>query len=253
MTPPTAALDSGFRTAGTFHDIDERRHRAVVEFPHDVLDTYDTSFSPDCFRESFARKLPVMLREHDKHKLIGHAVSAEALRHANRIVGQFSDFDAVPLAKQTFAQIRDGDLPGWSFQFKNASHVPHPTVRSAKRYVRGDMPEFSAVAFPSIPGTRTVDIRSASATVERATLADLQLALDVAEQDLAEVRRLRDPGASRLQSLERAKRTSSALRAEIHAHVAPGAAGRRSQRSPAQLRLIAGALDRLNHRSTTGK
>lgn len=152
----------GFRSIGTVHDVDDRRHSVIVEFPHETLDSYRTDFGRDCFRDSFHRQLPVMLREHDRHSLVGHATKAEVLPHANRIVGQFSSFEDVPLARQTFAQIRDGDLPGWSFHFRNGRATRHPNVRSAVRYTKADMPEFSAVTMPSIPGTKTVDIRAAA-------------------------------------------------------------------------------------------
>jgi hypothetical protein len=127
----------------------------IVEIPHRSFDRHGTDFDNECFKESFARQLPEMKREHLLR--IGEGLRAEVLPHANRLVGQFDD--SVP-AERTFHDIAEGRLRGWSFHYLNAESVRHPVVPGGLRYVKADMDEFSAVRSPSIPGTKTAGLRS---------------------------------------------------------------------------------------------
>lgn len=171
----TRALD----LQGEVHDIDDQHHTVAVDFPHEQLDAYRTDFAPQCFDEYLAKQLPVMLVEHDRNKLIGHGIGHENGQRSRRLIGQFSDFDAVPLAKQYYAQIRDGDIPGWSYHFRNAKAVRHPTAKGGLRFIKADMPEFGPTVFPAIPGTKTAGLRSEEFTVEIPTLDQiLQLKRD---------------------------------------------------------------------------
>lgn len=170
----TELLEEGIREFnGTVHDVDEAKHEVVVEFPHEVMDSYKTDWAQHCFRDSFGKALPVMLWNHNPNELIGHATSAESLGSRSRIVNQFSDFDSVPRAKQAFAQIRDGDVPGFSFHFRNAKSIAHPTERGARRFTQADMLENSPVTFPSIPGAQAVGIRAEEAILSVPTLEEL--------------------------------------------------------------------------------
>jgi phage head maturation protease len=173
MTMTDAQLDEGYRDDVAYanvHDLDEQHHQVAVDFPHEVLDGHRTSWGTGCFDESFAKKLPIMLWQHIPSEPIGKGVRAEGLGRVSRVVGQFSDFDAVPRARQAFAQLRDGDLPGWSFHYRNARSVPHPNVRSARRFTKAEMLEFSPVSFPSIPGTTTSGLRSAGRAMSLETV-----------------------------------------------------------------------------------
>lgn len=217
---PMAPLENGFRAIdATIHDLDERSHRVVIDIPHDTVDSYDTCFAPSCFRSSFERRLPVMLREHDPRDRVGQATSAEVLSHANRIVGQFEPFESNDCARRTFEDIRLGKLRGYSFFFRNAiaaeTDKRSARGRRVKRYVRAEMPEFSAVAHPSIPGTRTVELRSIE--LEAFFDAEAQLRSDVAGQDLAiaERRLLGLIGDRRLPQRERLA-AAAALRGNHH-------------------------------------
>jgi hypothetical protein len=149
-------LREGFRDLpARVHDLDEKRHQAIVEIPHRSWDAYHSDFDTDCFRESFARQLPEMKREHRDR--IGESLRAEVLPHANRLVTQFDDS---PIGERSFRDIRDGRLKGWSFHYRNGKFVQHPDHPEGVRYMKADMAEVSAVARPAIPNTRTVGIRS---------------------------------------------------------------------------------------------
>lgn len=156
-------LEEGFRSLGAVHDVDDGRHEVVVEFPHDVLDSYNTSWRAGCFTDSLRESLPPLVWNHDLSDLIGRAYKYEADGQRTRLFTKFSDFDAVPRARQVFAQIRDGDVPGFSFHFRSGQTRPHPTQRNAREFIKARMIEHSAVTAPSIPGAVAVGIRSQEA------------------------------------------------------------------------------------------
>ena len=161
---------------GRFKDLDESKRHVLVEFPNRRIDTFGTDFDDGSFAESFRRSLPTMCWNHDLSEPIGKAVSAQALRHSHEIVGRFSDFNAVPRARQAFTQLRDGDLTDWSFGFTRDASVPHPEVRGATRITRATMGEFSPVSMGSIPGAKTLAIRS------RGSLCDVDRVLAELEE-----------------------------------------------------------------------
>lgn len=158
----TEQLEEGYRALGSAEvaDVDDGRHEVVVDFPHEVMDDYRTDWARGCWDESLTRSMPPMVWNHDPSDLIGRAYRSENLGDKTRLVTRFSDFDAVPRAKQAFAQIRDGDVPGFSFHYRQARSIAHPNVRGARRFVTARMMEHSPVMFPSIPGAQAVGIRS---------------------------------------------------------------------------------------------
>lgn len=167
-------LEEGYRAdLGHVHDVDDKTHEVVVEFPHEVLDSYRTDWGRGCFDESFGRRPPVMVFNHNPDLVIGSAAKAEGLREVSRIVGRFADFDEVPRARETFSLVRDGHMPGWSFHYRNGRSVAHPNIRGARRYVKADMLEFGPVTFPSIPGAKHVGIRSEEDTLTVPTLSEI--------------------------------------------------------------------------------
>jgi phage head maturation protease len=175
----TDQLEEGYRALGAADVSDLDDHEVVVDFPHDVLDNYRTDWGRGCFDESFARRLPVMVWNHNQDLLIGAGVRTENLGDRSRVIGRFADFDAVPQARAAHSLIADKIVPGFSFHYRNGRTIKHPSVRGAHRYVKADMLEFSPVTFPSIPGAQAVGIRSQEATT-----------LDV--PDIATILRLRD-------------------------------------------------------------
>lgn len=157
------------------HDVDERRRQVLVRFPHETIDSYLTDFSRDAFRDSFARRLPIMLWQHIRSEPIGRSVSAQVMPTVNEVRAEFSDFEAVPRAKQAFSQIRDGHLRDFSFGFPTRSvvSIPHPSVRGAIRYTRVQMDEISPVTVGSIPGAQAVAVRAEAHENSLVHLGDL--------------------------------------------------------------------------------
>lgn len=147
---------------GEVRDADEGRRQVQVVFPHEVLDSYRTSFARDCFAESFDRKLPKMAWMHKRDEPIGRVISAQITDAGNEMVAQFSDFSDVPRSRQAFVQIRDGDVTDFSFGFDQAEAEPHPDVKGAMRFRKANMYEISPVLAGSIPGAQVVGVRAAA-------------------------------------------------------------------------------------------
>lgn len=154
---------------GDITDIDARSHEVKVEFPHEQVDSFRTTFGPEAFRESFAQRLPVMAWQHDIRDPIGRAKSAQVLRTKNELIGRFSDLDKVPNAARAFAQIDDGTITDFSFGYTDGHERRHPDPQLARRGVKqipkARMREFSPVSIGSIPGAMATGIREEGSTL----------------------------------------------------------------------------------------
>lgn len=154
---------SSLQLLGDVTDLDSRSHEVKVEFPHERVDSYRTTFGPDCFRESFAQQMPVMCWAHDLRDPIGRGIRAQVLPTHNEVVGRFSDLEAVPSSKRAFTQIDDGTITDFSFGYINGLERPHPDPQLRRRGVRqipkASMREFSPVSIGSIPGAKVSGIR----------------------------------------------------------------------------------------------
>lgn len=145
---------------GQVRDVDDGKRQVLVSIPWEVLDTYNTDFERSAFDEFLGQRMPVMCWQHQRSEPIGRAVSSSKSTAANEFVAQFSDFDAVPRARQAFAQIRDKEITDFSFGFDQAKSIPHPSVRGAIRFTHARMPELSPVTIGAIPGAVAVGIRA---------------------------------------------------------------------------------------------
>lgn len=154
---------SGVRDAlGEVRDLDDGKREALVSIPWEVLDTYNSDFSRDCFDEYLGQRSPAVCWQHDKREPIGRAIDWQKGQRANEFRLRFSDFDAVPRARQAYTQMRDGDITDVSFYYDQAKAVPHPSVRSAIRFTKARMPEISPVTVGSIPGASVTGVRQAA-------------------------------------------------------------------------------------------
>lgn len=160
---PLNVATSGVRDGlGGVQDVDEGKRQVLVDIPWEVIDTYNTDFARDAFDEYLGHRMPAMCWQHQQTEPIGRVVKWDKGARANQFVSQFSDFDAVPRARQAFAQIRDGEITDFSFYYDQAKAIPHPSVRSAIRFTKARMPELSPVTVGSIPGAMATGIRQAA-------------------------------------------------------------------------------------------
>lgn len=195
--PPTATdqledlveNEEGFRSIeGAVADtkVEGDKHTVTFEFPHEVLDGYRTDWGQRCFDESLSKLLPPMLWQHMPTEPIGRADSYESTGKRTIVHNRFSDFSGVPRAEQAFVQLRDGDIPGASFHFRNGRSVRHPTERSGRRYLKADMIETSPVSFPAIPGAGATDVRGLAVVTQQPVIAtpDLPTVLKLHEDGI---------------------------------------------------------------------
>ena len=159
LNVPTAGVRDAM---GEVRDLDEGKREALVSIPWEVIDSYNSDFSRDCFDDYLGVRMPVVCWQHDKREPIGRAQSWQKGQRANEFVLRFSDFDAVPRARQAYTQMRDGDITDVSFYYDQAKAVAHPNVRSAVRFTKARMPEISPVTVGSIPGASVTGVRQAA-------------------------------------------------------------------------------------------
>jgi HK97 family phage prohead protease len=157
---------------GTLKDVDSKTHECLVSFPADTTDAHSTRFAPGAFEEGWRSRKPTMVFSHRMDDPIGRAVSCQSLPHSHEIRGRFSDLDACPRARQAYSQLLSGDLDSWSFGFERTAPAVPTETRGVSRIVKARMVEFSPVVEASIPGTRTLAIRSNRWDVDR-VLAEL--------------------------------------------------------------------------------
>jgi HK97 family phage prohead protease len=146
-------------------DSDPGLFEAVV-LRYGVVDTYNTTFDPGCFRESLEERLPRITWGHDWKDVIGRYVDHKDDRDALTLVGQLDDFDAVPRAKQAHAQLRSGTIDQFSVGFHRK---PGGTkmVEEREHFTNAGLDEAALVLSGSVPGTKLVSVRAAGMTVMR--------------------------------------------------------------------------------------
>lgn len=158
----TSVPTAGFRQApdGEVADLDEGKREALFRVPWEVLDSYRSDFTRDCFNEYLSSRLPVMCWQHQKAEPIGRTTAWQQGTRAHEFTMQFSDFDAVPMARRAWSQMDDGTITDVSFAYTNAKVIPHPTVKGGYRHTKANMPELSPVTVGSIPGASVTGVRA---------------------------------------------------------------------------------------------
>lgn len=194
-TQPMTAVEYRTAIGGSFKDVDEGRRQVLVEFPHEVVDSYRTDFAHDCFQASFERRLPGMCWMHRMDEPIGRVTSAQVTARANELTAQFSRFESNPLALRAFHHISDGEITDFSFGFIREADEAHPEQRDARRITKARMDEISPVLVGSIPGARAVGVRSEDRY--GLDVPDVDTIIRLRDTDLLEV----DEARSMLQSL----------------------------------------------------
>jgi HK97 family phage prohead protease len=151
-----------------------------------VRDAHGTSWAPGVFNDSLRSQIDgegsiPLVWGHDWNDPVGRAVAWREIerRDANDPGGlevdfELDDFDAVPRAKQAYAQLKSGTMRQFSFAFDRASDEQDPTLRNTVRVTRAGVSEFSVVMRGSVPGTKPLAIRSAETDmIEAARAAEI--------------------------------------------------------------------------------
>lgn len=158
-----AHRDIGFRVVG---DGSARQAWATV-CTYGKVDDYGSVWEPGCWKESLEAKLPKVTWGHDWLDLIGRVTDYRDSKETLDLELQFSDFDAVPRARQAWTQLRDGDIDEFSFGFErkewttiDAEGESKALPGATERIVRATMFETSPVLRGAVPGTKVLSVRA---------------------------------------------------------------------------------------------
>jgi HK97 family phage prohead protease len=134
----------------------------------DVVDGYGSVWMPDAFDKALAKRLPVLAWSHDWSDPIGVGVSFEADDGGPLVTARLDDFDAVPRARQAYAQV-SADPPtirDCSVGFSDVKRRD-PSEDELKRWpgcreviTSATMDELSLVLAGAVPGAEVVGVRS---------------------------------------------------------------------------------------------
>ena len=155
--------------------------RAVV---YNVVDSYGSVWRPGCFTRSLERKKPSVVWGHDWLDPIGKVIDYRDGPEGLDVTIQLDDFDAVPRARQAFAQFKSGSLTDFSFGFRRVDggdtrDVDKDAYPGAREYMTDvDMDEISPVLVGAVPGTAVTGVRKLSTV--------LSVSADLLQEDPAD-------------------------------------------------------------------
>lgn len=168
-----------------------------------VRDSYGTSWAPGVFKESLEARMPPVVWGHDWNDPIGRVVGYREVERRGEgdpggleIDVELDDLDAVPRARQAYAQLKSGTMSQFSFGFERQADQADPELRNTTRITKARVQEFSLVLNGAVPGTKplairsmpegTVELRAATSLIARFAQGELDLA-----QALTELKELR--------------------------------------------------------------
>jgi HK97 family phage prohead protease len=149
-----------------------------------VRDTYGTSWTKGVFNESLDEKLPPVVWCHDWSDPIGRVVAYREFDDGLEIDVELDDFEAVPRARQAYAQLQSGTMKEFSFAFTRADSKPDQNIPNTIQITKAGVDEFSVVLVGSVPGTHTVSMRAKTKTVPATRAAALVTRLARGDIDL---------------------------------------------------------------------
>jgi HK97 family phage prohead protease len=126
---------------------------------YNALDDYRTQFAPGVFNESMDRNMPKITWGHDWQDPLGRWVSYEETdaKYLD-LLGEFDDFEAVPRARQAYAQLQSGTISQFSVGF-----MPQEYARDEETdvitFTRGRLDEVALVIVGAVPGTELLALR----------------------------------------------------------------------------------------------
>lgn len=139
---------------------DGRTFEAVV-MRYGIVDDCDTIFDAGCFADSLAKRLPRITRSHDWNQVIGRVVDYRDTDTDLTIVGELDDFDAVPLARATYAQLQSGSLDEFSVGFRRGpGGSVNEDADGRTHFVKATLDEIAVVLAGAVPDTQLVGVRT---------------------------------------------------------------------------------------------
>lgn len=160
---------------------------------YNTVDDYGTVWLPGCFTDSLSSRMPVVAWAHSWQEPIGRY--KEVVKDDGQVLellGKLSDFDAVPRARQAWAQMDDGTIDQFSVGFTRRTWhdlipgtevpgVPEATVNAWRAeggweaMAKADLDEASPVLVGAVPGTALLAVRAAG-------MVDIDQVVDLARR-----------------------------------------------------------------------
>ena len=140
---------------------DERMFSATV-CRYNVTDQHRTKWSPGVFTDSLRSKLPKAVWSHDWNP--AHRPSWSSYEDSPEKLDvnvKLADFDAVKDARMAHSLLKDEMIDQFSFGFVRQADRPDPTEKGVTLITKAQMDEVSPVLVGSVPGTRTISVRTA--------------------------------------------------------------------------------------------
>ena len=147
-------------------DTDGAKRFIARVLTYGTVDDYSTMFGAGCFTESMAKRLPRITWAHDWAEPIGRWSLHEDTDDHLDLMGELDDFDAVPRARQAYAQLRSGTIDQFSVGFlPEADEMVDPAEVGGRkgiyRFTKGRLDEAALVLVGAVPGTELLAVRSA--------------------------------------------------------------------------------------------
>lgn len=155
---------------------DESPNRFIATvMRYDTVDDYQTEFAPDVFGESLRQRMPRIVWGHDWTDPIGRWLEWTNVRDESGIrldmIGEFDDFEAVPRARQAYAQLKSGTIDQFSVGFvPDDGEMVLKDGEEVLRFTRARLDEVSLVLVGAVPGTQLLAVRNRPIIVQRAEM-----------------------------------------------------------------------------------
>lgn len=150
----------------------------AVVMRYGVVDDYRTVFDPGVFSASLADRLPRIAWGHDWTDVIGRVVDYRDTDTELTLIGQLDDFDAVPRARQAYAQLLSGTIDEFSVGFRVLDDYTGDD--GLKHFRAALLDEVSLVLAGAVPGTQLLAVRHQERTVTVPQTLVVDLAAQVA-------------------------------------------------------------------------
>lgn len=132
-----------------------------------VVDDFGSVWMPDAFDASLAKRMPTLTWGHDWAEPLGPAVGVrKGTDGSPEIDFEFSNFDAVPMARRAHAQVQDGTILDCSVGFSDIVRRD-PTSEELARWPgvteiieRSALDEVALVLRGAVPGAKVLSMRA---------------------------------------------------------------------------------------------
>lgn len=129
-----------------------------------VVDQGLDSVAPGAFTKSLGQRMPKMLWQHDKQKVIGKWEEVKEDERGLFVRGRL--FKDVTLGREAMTLLREGVIDSMSIGYKTVEAMPEAGGR-VRKLVELDLFEVSLVTFPMLPSAMVTAVKADDITTER--------------------------------------------------------------------------------------